>query len=1072
MKLNQITNQTDEGKRFIDYWRNNQYFNVFFDINYKTADARCLLKDLKKYIVQTGIPVEDKKSRNVIHFNRFVGFAKDQQNALYPIRFMLDIDGKNPYMMARLILDMGIENPTGIELEPSHLELLDDKSEKFKPELRYELDELTRMYIEALDVAYHRLKNLGIFFYLDFSQSGLGIHAMLDMTCKFVKDNINRKPTDEDFYPEYIPQIMQAYFEAMLELIRPAGFNFRNNEQWDYIDARMKGIHMGALSSNGRYFHIDEQAPIIVCPFTPISVELENSNENEKESRHEKMDKDLLKYNEMIAEEIWNIIQNKNINRIEYNNLITTSLKYFEFTELWLIFSIKYTDPKWWSGFHHLYKYHYHGNHPERYKDLKSFTRYVKSAKASNKETEYVSDLRRIFPRLCYQLEIARDGYDNYDNKFTEELEYDGDKYLASIEDELFKRFDDNDKIVLRAATGSGKSHETIKYLFRTLAKGANRVSICSPLNKLCEQQVMLLHEYIKENGITDVVIIKNYDRIKPPPKGNPKNFKPTIDWWCNQHNVYDASYDYEGKKVIAVSSTPKLRYIKGFDLLVIDEVHNLISFADKILSIIPYVKKTIFISANPERYMLFNDGIYYLNCKDINFKKKDLMVVYTEEHLDILQMILDANRKKKILILWLDIDKSKKFLDGSGHQFTYINSRVKSDPHTLEVINNQKLFHDKYCCTNIVSDGINILNQHWDYIICVDIYGSLESEMIMQAVSRFRKASPKNILITKYRFTHDVTVDFEKFKDDKEFKEFVDRLSKKLPELNRDKSNNKYTQLIRSKYYIKDTNDEYIQNPDAIRKMLLMRYFIDLYRDYRDVFENALGKYFNLEIKYPSIQATTKVVNTPILNNFFLKHHKIVWEEMHGTFYWDEGMCESNPDDTALIKTIRDNHDYFSMLVERCDELKQISVDWKNYKSLVIANQNVFTKFLERETKRSIMGVKDANHMNSVDKTLWDNKNRINQFISKSKFRKRYVSKMRQFDYFTVEDLLIALKDDRSAYESFRNIDDEYYFTLDVISIGLFLGVCNTVFEKTSIPIDKKHVGVYKLLEPYDETN
>jgi Ni2+-binding GTPase involved in maturation of urease and hydrogenase len=198
------------------------------------------------------------------------------------------------------------------------------------------------------------------------------------------------------------------------------------------------------------------------------------------------------------------------------------------------------------------------------------------------------------------------------------------DRYTIEKREEIFNYFDENDRIILNAPTGSGKSTIITEYC------NSNDDKICvitAPTNNLCNQ-----------------IVNKN-------------------DEYClvDQNNHYISGFK------VYVSTYASLHKIPNIDYLFIDEGHDLVSSASfksnktlqYVLDTMNRVKKSIVITATDNNLLLLNDEYkrLYIN---VNNKLTHSFTTIKYDDNDIDAMIINELVKSKAdkNILWIDNEK------------------------------------------------------------------------------------------------------------------------------------------------------------------------------------------------------------------------------------------------------------------------------------------------------------------------------------------------------------------------------------------------------------------------------
>jgi len=312
--------------------------------------------------------------------------------------------------------------------------------------------------------------------------------------------------------------------------------------------------------------------------------------------------------------------------------------------------------------------------------------------------------------------------------------------------------------------------------------------------------------------------------------------------------------------------------------MLVVDEIHELVSYGKKIASNLPKAQRLILLSATPESYLIGESGYYYLKFEKNISVKKDLNLLLTNNIKKSIDNMIDKNKKQ--LIFYNNIKNSKQlsnYFGEKGIKFELLNAKEKTK-HSEQILIKQKLEYNMYMVTNYVNAGINFLNEKWDDVIIIDNDNTTVFDTY-QMTERFRKSNPNITYIRKKKRTLgrvlDLTFDLKKLND--EYKKAIQITDL----LNHNYSINKYNDLSSNDNLVK--NDRYLVNRDGLKKDMLEEVFLEKYRIYDDVCADSLGYYFNVEIKNENYEDKIKTVhNNDELLKFWVENHSIIINQPH----------------------------------------------------------------------------------------------------------------------------------------------------------------------------------------------
>jgi hypothetical protein len=974
----------------INTFRFEQEFQIFNNFQNIKSNRTIGIKDLHKHIIQTN--VKDKNKRKFIIINPTKNNLKTKESALLPHSIMLDIDLKTDKAKQLFIKDMGC---TTIK--------------------------------EAMKEAIKRLRNDSCVFYCDLSSSNKGIKAFISILSDYyLKNYIDYQPTKENLTASFI---MRENFKVMCNHIEKMGFKFYNNDKIDYIDNCGNRLVQGCYTSNGNCFYVNPNASIL---YYDLNINELTDKQNIKFENITKSEAQQLnnEYCEGFFNRLTKLLSDPNTPDSMGTKIINELGLIFTHYNATALHSIKHTDIKYQKQFYKILLKVYEGQSIPL-NDFETFHNFI-----SNINMDYVVLLKTILKNVN-SIALEDLNHDFFFNKYDTILNF--EKWISERKDELFKIFDDNTKVVLKAEAGYGKTTLLVEYIIKSFEK-LQRIALIIPKNSLLEQQLFII-----QNKYPTIKIIKNYGKGN---KYNASTFNPT-------------------DKVLILSSTPKINNLTDIQLFIIDEIQNLVKYSTEIKSITINNIKTILVSATPEMFLIGESNFFYVNMLCTNYKKKILNVIVSRNQSKTLTELIKPNRKQ--LIFYNNIEDSKNLINNiSGITFYYVNALVKDNPDIKELLTIQLLKYKHYICTSYLSDGINFNNIDWDDLIIIE-NGTLGPEEIYQLCNRFRKCDTvNNYLIaiprTKVlndKLNYDVLKDVSNLNDKTIFYKSIE------DKLNVNVYKNEQTALTENKHFIKIYNQYYF-NPDSVKLDLYNNVFFNNYKIYQDVFENSLNYYFN-NYKCFKLQEGFKFTKNEYLEKFFKKYFEKIVELLTilDTFNYIKNIDNLKGIEKEVIEMVNDNKDYFKRIVNRVNELKNlrddviiISDDEIKEKSCLASNQ--YHKYIKNIKKRKLGNIKDFNKVDNLDELTLKRHFLLYHIIVNSNLVSNYIGRKETIEYFYLSELVEYFINNKDKYDLFINENNEHEFLLNVDSLGKFINPINKFFGRTKI----KSLGwVIKLL-------
>lgn len=455
-------------------------------------------------------------------------------------------------------------------------------------------------------------------------------------------------------------------------------------------------------------------------------------------------------------------------------------------------------------------------NMKERFPTYESWVNYVASLTEKDNLTQVLLNIFKPIVSFNTVFDFTEDS-DFFNRKYDEILMF--KDYISTKYDEIKIILENNKVIVLKADANTGKTTVIFKYLIEKINENPNGIYVfISPKNSLLQQQLCKLKaEY------PDINFIENYD-------------KKTV------------RIEKISPKTIILSSSVKGLMLDNIDILVIDEIHNLVNFSEKIVSERADAKKTLLVSATPELYTLGQENFFYLQLKNENQFKKHVDVIYPHKMDETLQQFIKKYKDKKVLIYYQNINKHYEYFNFCkelGIELQSLSSKNKT-AHYDEVLNTQKLYNNFYITTSTIMDGINFLNEEWDELIIITRNETVFD--LYQLTNRFRQAKDLHITILPYKKKelYAGLISFNKLEDG--YKEQHKKLIRVSDHFNNKLNKCTSTELVELRG-IPNINGQYIANEDYVKLSKFREVIQYKFQNYENVFEEALGYYFDVNV-------------------------------------------------------------------------------------------------------------------------------------------------------------------------------------------------------------------------------
>lgn len=554
------------------------------------------------------------------------------------------------------------------------------------------------------------------------SGSGCGIHAFL------VIDNNHLSNEDTLKYMGIVFDYYQNIFENLIqsEVARKKLSHIPFG-----VDIRFRQPSQMVALSKSKYFKVDYDRVFTQHDLNDI---INNVEENSANNISDTINFNLngtsgfgshnIIYDEVNLTEIKKIFSNllpSITTKIgDYTKRITVAntLVYLGFDKSIIHFLIKYDNTSYneWNGYFNTAQNYIKRN---RFNEemIKIAFYYIKKASVSN--------INFIKKKYVYE-------------GFHTDTSFSVNKYLTES-DNVYKALRqyiiDNDKVLLQAPTGSGKSKFAVKLANELFQNDSNKFIVITADTIALAKQISSSYELKLICGDTIKIL------------GKPKN--------CG---VYVSTYD-------------GLKHFHKIDFLIVDEAHqlvNAISYRKDAINVLnEWINKTktLAITATP-KYLFPLMGNFKFIEISVSDKIKNKYLIYRKEKSSIEKKVLDIiinnpldgskafvyiNSKDKLM-------KIKSYLNKNHPEYrvVIINSLTKEEKGNfntsldyicLASIQDNSLVPDNVdiiLATSILQNGINILNENISYVIT----NELEETNLIQFVARFRKGVKDNIFL------------------------------------------------------------------------------------------------------------------------------------------------------------------------------------------------------------------------------------------------------------------------------------------------------------------------------------
>jgi hypothetical protein len=930
--------------------------------------------DIKQYLVEPNI---EKDKRKLIVFNNLAEMngqmRRGQEWKEYNHSVMLDIDIK--------------------ETEPIKLN-------------NYLKDTKSATKEEAHAKIIKQLKADPYCFYCDISHSG-DIKALFTiLSDKYIQLTSVNKDVDHDLARELHKENVHVFFQYLKDTYN---LNYYNDRSIDYLDKAAFSYGQATHSTNGKEYHLKQDASILCYQINEKSI----VEKVRKQQESKKTDDEVLQLNNNYSYAFFKFInavikENNTDRKVYVNKNLRTIFSNYTFP---FLISISNTDVFFQKHYYTLYKKYYNGDSV----DLTTFENF--KAFIDSIPSKFILPIQSFLNKI-YNTSLTRikddKNKDFFGNKYDITLRYKEfvGKELAQKE-KIFKIFDTNNSVVIKAAAGGGKTTLIQDYIVKKFAEGMNRIVFCIPKNSLLTQLIKIIN-----TNHPDISIVNNFKGQK-----------------------YDITKYDVSEKILILSSTPNLRYCTDAKLVVIDEVQNLVAYSNTIISNrLNDVKQYIYISATPEQYLIYEESYYYMNLVKETNMKKDINVIVSNDINNTIKKLVDKDRQQ--MIFYNNLDNAKNLADSiKGIDFSFLNSKMKDDGNTYKTLVNERLYDNHCFVTSYVSDGINFKNKTWNDLIIVES-DSLSVFELYQLTNRFRLVKNLNIyLIATSRSTDfGYELEFNHFKKSAFYNTELNFYNYRCDLINQNPIGNENNALVKSNHLIKGVDYNYVVNIDALKNDAYETHFKNIYTRCKDVFNSSVAYYFNPVMNFLKHDEQLKLTSNKQLENIFEQHTEAIVSllKISSNFNNISVITEyENRFSDDELKLMNENLSFFKGLVKRYNQLLQLEGDL----SKVTAKQNTYTNYVKNLKLKKLGENTDGKGIDNMSRKAWVRQNNLVDIIKAKNFTYTVEKKKEGIETAVdVKALVNYLTSDVTAMDSFKNDDNGYEFVHEEGDVSKYL--------------------------------
>lgn len=893
-----------------------------------------------------------------------------------------------------------------------------------------------------------------------------GIHTILNIISDNYIQNYGTYNHGSDI--EMIKDEMNGKMEIVFEYLNKNGLNLtyygygKMNTGLNYIDTAMNKVTQGFYTSNGLLGHFKNDADWLkfdLSEYLNIPIQNRLCNKNKKVYipktqangkpfvPHPTSSTELSNLNDNFFEDVFDFFK-----KYRYKTEIMDEIRYVFRSLLYdhnscfpvccsaLGLSRKSKKILWYI----LNKsYKSDGTRSLDFSSLKNFEMYLQTLQQNKAQMKYKNYFKEVIDIMNKYQKQNFQKCDLLNNRYNKVIQY--DKYIAEKENEIFEIFDNNKRTVISGRAGGGKSHMLMDYAVKNLDE---------------KKMKFILIVITKNSNLIQIKEILSYrfphlkDRIY-------ENFG-LKKWW----NPFVENHP-DG--CIILSSTYKMGDLKNIDLVIFDEIHNAVSFSEKIRSNVCDAKKFIYSSATPESYLIFEKDYYYLKMVKQNDQKQHIKLIKTNDMTSEMEAIID--KKEKVVIYWNNLKESelwlKDYYQRTGIKYKLMSSEnVKDDEELKDMIKSETLLYNKLIVTSFYSDGINFKNNNWDVVVFRDSRHETPQN-IYQTLNRLRIANPVLYVLTEQRPLSEAKwgINYDIMKNKHVKRDELQKLEKELKYLNVNIINNMINpDIIDDHLYQKNENGTYAIAFDRLKLKYFKKFFLLAYFIYENVRMDALSYYFNV---FEDNNQTNQSVNIntfdPARELWMREPKKIIKMLNIDQNQFDNKLflVDVLKNDDELI--FYENINYFKIIYNKIKQLSKIQLDPEEFVKELKMDSGDWNNFISRKGREYIgsMDIDSSTHLSSYDRLNYCLFIDLHNYIIRNELFKTDKKYKDKYYYFKPEDVMNHIKKNSNDYEMFK-IGDKYSFNLfckksptelNMVSFNRFVSAGKNFFK----PIKKK---------------
>ncbi|MHC1702807.1 MAG: DEAD/DEAH box helicase family protein [Tenuifilaceae bacterium] len=1007
----EIINDLVIKNRFFNEWGYQIYRNHSEWLALKTVPFYCL----KDNIIQKDVP---KSERVYVALNRGKDGRRKYSHAYIPSEYGIDID-ITASAEQNFIKDFG-----GGNLKQAMMNFI----EQFRqvPFVRF-IDYSASF--EGMDVSFDAAGNR-------LPDHKYGIHVMLNVISDNYIANWGTYKTGSN--EQMIHDEMNAKMEVVFEYLNNNGIGITyygyglKNKPYNYVDSAMNSFTQGFYTSNGLLGLFMEDADILTFKLAdfyliPAQNRLHNKGRNVYIPKIKNIKSStplvvsptqLAMENEEVCDTIFDFYKrNKNNKSVIdemhaiFKGLITSHSDTFP-----ICCSLKDCNRKarriMWYILNKSYKKD--GSRTADFASLSMLENYFVSlngVKAQLKFKNYFKDVLNLIKKNANKTVKVRKT-DLFENRYDKTLYY--EEYISEKQDEIFQIFNENVKTVLTGKAGGGKSRLLMNYAVDKLDTHVykNVLVVITKNSNLIQVKQIIKNRFPQMNG-------RVFD-----------NFGAKVWWNPQKQNHPDGC--------IILSSTCKMSELKNIDLVIFDEIHNAVSFSEKIPSDLCHSTKFIFSSATPESYLVWESNYFYLNMVKIDDVLQHVLLEKTDDVTHRMEDIIKG--KKTIVIYWNNIKKAMVWRDGyfknTGIYFKIISKETMAKEDWVKrMIESEMLTYNFLIVTSFYSDGINFNNLKWDVVVFRDTRHETPMNMY-QTFGRLRLATPELYCITKERPLSEPKwgVNFEVFRSKKAKTEELKKLKNDLRLMNSDTDRNRRTRSIREEHlYHKNAEGEFRISKDKLKKKQVDSKFLRLYNMYECVRMETLEHYFTLTVNSHIYGEKKDVKANELVEELWLtKGDAIIKVLAVEEKRLDNNLINRNILSDEDEELVLDNMVFFRKIYQKIKKLKNLDLSPKDYIKELNYEGGTWDRFYRKKSSEYIGSLSQSKAdglLNGFDNLYYEGYKRIHNYIKHHNLDKTDSKVGITYRYVLVKEVVQHILDNNNQDEFL--LGDERLFNL-----------------------------------------